>query len=275
MLPRCAQAWAAALPEGSPVFVTVDGDMTAVNRVLGVLAPVWFDSLTVVQVGQPTERSATELRSGRSGVAVCKNTGLEALSRAGVEDLFLSDDDTWPLSDHALELHTEFQFAHSMVCWGRSRIEVGAESNGYASWGWPRGVVLHVTRAVLDRVGGMSEDFGPGGHEHAEWSKRIRNSGITPVDFPTPIEYARDKAMGALRFWHAEDARRAGEALGSLGHRRKLLTSVRRVEGDWTRIEKVLARLEGSTDFISYYAADNHRDSAIVFTKPLSLGALD
>jgi hypothetical protein len=241
------------------MFVTVDGDADAVTRVEQAVGE-WTAS--VLRVGQPEDNwnQPLGMRAGRLGVAVNKNTGLEALmDDARCDDLFLSDDDSWPLSTDALGLHLGF-LAHSMVCWGRHR--KSSPRSGYAAWTWPRGAVLFVEREVVEQVGGMIEAFGPGGHEHVEWSRRICVAGLTPADYPTPLAYIEDAHLGARRWWHCEDMPQPGETVPALLARRRRLTSIRRQPIDEVHARKIMAVRRGRAAFVPYRAADNHRSSA-------------
>lgn len=276
--------WSALAPFGqhAVVYVTVDGTEAEAERVAQVCAGYAI----VYRVGQPTvkflpDQTPIELNlrhmdglPHRMGVAVNKNTGLELLMNAGsetgyptVEHLFLSDDDTSPRGMEGVILHTAGELAHSMVCWGKGRL--GQIHDGYAEWTWPRGVVLYSRRHVVTKVGGMVEEFGPGGHEHAEWSRRIHTHGFTPAPFCSPTEYALDaqvgRAHGAYNYWHAEDMPRIGEHNSMLGRRRKAQTSVRRTGADWPNINQIMASQEGSTAFVPFRAHDNGRASATLY----------
>lgn len=223
------------------------------------------------------------MREGRLGVAVNKNTGIEALMDAGVEHLFLSDDDTWPLSHEAVELHlssgvsgnpSHTGLAHSMVCWGYHRLQWPSHGN-WAEWTWPRGSMLYAHRSVIERVGGMIEEFGPGGHEHVEWSRRIHQAGLTPVLYPTPAVYAGNgqrtdasaggAGMGAGDYWYAEDMPRPNEGRAKFSLRKLRTTSVRRLHTDWPKIEALMARRDHDTSFVPYAAGGNGRASATLY----------
>lgn len=266
--------WARVLPEDAALFVTVDGSLSetrAVERLVGKHADV-------MRVGQYTyeQESAwpgatlvledtSRTRDGRLGVSVNKNTGLELLMDQTKSDhLFLCDDDTYPLLPESLEVHMELGEPHSMVCWGKHRL-VGLYGYRMAAWNWPRGVLLYARRGVVARVGGFDERFGPGGHEHVEWSRRIYQHGLTEAQFPSPAEYAeseRGPAMGAGRWWHCEDMPRKGEPLGNLRLRRKRITSVRRTDGDWDRINEIMNERDRDTTYVPFRARDNGRASA-------------
>lgn len=268
-LETAAQAWWKALaPLGLPttVLVTVDGterDAEEVSRRVVGFAEV-------VRVGQPRgpRLPSRQARNGRLGVATNKNTGIEVLIGRGVEHLFLSDDDTYPIYSKSITKHLDMSPLHSMVCWGKSRLVRPDQQSvfNYAEWTWPRGVMMYTHRTVIDAVGGMDERFGPpGGHEHAEWSMRIHNAGFTPAPFITPASYATRAGQGAAALWHCEDMPRPGEHHSLLGGRRRAMTTMKRQPGDWTRIERIMEERKGSTEFVPYTAAENGRLSATLY----------
>lgn len=260
LLKQSVEAWRQVLPLGCPLFVTVDGDERKADAVLKTVRGGFG---AVARVGQPEDTS--RLRGGRLGVAANKNTGMELMLATGAEHLFLCDDDTWPLESGALLLHTNHPvLRHSMVCWGPSRL-VGARKS-VAEWTWPRGVLMYAHRTVIGQVGGFDERFGPGGHEHVEWSRRIHQKGLTPVLFPTPRPYALDRGRAAREYWHAEDAPRRGEAAVATAQRKAGLTSVRRKPGDWDKIEAVLAERDGDTSYVPYDPVYWGRSSATLIT---------
>lgn len=263
LLQRALSYWEIYLPEDSKMVVTVDGEESAVKRVL--LAMAGRRGTPVYQVGQPIAgmKPFIPVHDGRLGVAVNKNTGIELLMDAHpdnpVDHLFLSDDDTWPLNTTALDLHAGLgRVGHSMVNWGGHRYTP-------RGWTWPRGAVLYTRRPLVEKVGGMVEAFGSGGHEHVEWSRRIHQHKFTPRPYPAPEEYAVRNGTGAGGYWHAEDMRRGNESRVSLINRRKSLTSVRRQDGDWARIEKIMDEMNGVTRFVPYAAQENGRSSATLY----------
>jgi len=244
----------------------VDGDADACRRVkplLGELTPVY-------RVGQRSEGPR------KHGVAVNKNTGLELLmDLTDATHLFLSDDDASPLSPEALKLHLDMAqpslgradgeaIVHSMLGWGRHRLNTTQRTSGhlYAVWNWPRGVVMYQTRRVIEEIGGFVEAFGPGGHEHVEFSRRIYQHGLTPELFCTPAVYAMNNARGAYAFWHCEDMPGVNEPLGNFRVRKNRNTSVVRGHGDWDRINAIMAAQDGNTAFVPYRAHQNGRSSA-------------
>lgn len=271
-LETSVRRWRQVLPIGLALVVTVDGDEEAAARAYTASGP----DVAIIRVGQPVETPGfphpslpDRVRAGRCGVAVNKNTGIEVLMDYGVEHLFLSDDDTYPLGFNALRQHIYMNtegIQHSMVCWGRSRFK--AHHLDYDTWTWPRGVMLYTARSVVEAVGGMDERFGPGGHEHVEWSRRIHQAGFTPDEFCSPPQRA-DK------FWRCEDMPRLNESLVDLGRRRKEITSVRREPGDWNEIERVMLSRDGDTSYVAYRAQENGRASATLCTASASSEPVD
>jgi hypothetical protein len=276
-LETAVRRWDRALGVGDSLFVTVDGDDAACARVAEAVAKYTGSVFRVGQVapGIP-DRLMYPNFNGRMGVAVNKNTGLELMmDQTAAAHLFLCDDDTYPRDHRALLKHTELGIPHSMVVWGAHRLQ--HQRGRYATWTWPRGVMLYQTRAVVEQVGGMVEAFGPGGHEHAEWSRRIHQHGLTPAPYITPIMYAlnwtQGKASRAGYLWHCEDMKQEGETSVELGHRRKAITSLRKGERDWDKINAVMLGMDGWTDFVPYQAHLNGRASATLCSTSTGLGA--
>lgn len=270
-LETAIDAWRALLPLGSVLVVTVDGSEEDAERAYSVFDRTKYGTMWRVGQGRP-------MREGRQGVAVNKNTGIELLMDHHVEHLFLCDDDTWPKNPQSLTKHTELVedgIPHSMVCWGGHRLT--ASRIGYATWSWPRGVLMYAHRSVIERIGGMIEEFGPGGHEHVEWSRRIHQAGLTPAPFCSPAVYAEmgpvGRATRASMFWNCEDMRKPREAFGRTRLRRNGLTSVRRTPEDWPRIEQIMAERDGDTSPVPFRARENWRTSATLCATSTGRGA--
>lgn len=275
-LETCVQEWVALLEESEYIAVTVDGspeDAQRVVRAVGYLVDVF-------RIGQPRETRGRADES-RLGVAANKNSGMELLMDScgprgfpDIEHLFLCDDDTYPLNRRAIDLHVESPLKHSMACWGRHRLD--SVSGATAQWNWPRGVLLYAERSILVNVGGMDEAFGPGGHEHVEWSRRIFQAGHTPAPYCSPAEYAqheRGPAMGAGRFWHAEDMPHKGEPLGNFRVRKRRHTSIKAEIRDWSKITEVMESRDGDTTFVPFRAGGNRRLSATLCSNLEGRGA--
>jgi len=263
LLRNCVEAWKAALEPTDHLFVTVDGDQGAVDRVAHEVRRL---TRFVYRVGQPEYVTyGPTVIPDHLGVAANKNTGLELMMETEAPRLWLSDDDSWPLSPASLVAHYNLGIAHSMVCWGRHRraFPVAAdEGPGYAVWEWPRGSVLYVDRGVVLAVGGMVEEFGVGGHEHVEWSNRIHNARLTPAAHVTPLSYMGDRSMGARALWHCEDMARVNETTSSLISRRRHLTTVVRTPEETAKQDALMESMKDSAAYVPYDAEANGRSSA-------------
>ncbi len=261
-LARTVKGWAESGVDH--LFVTVDGDQDACDRVFDLVG-LRADIYRVGQVVGIPDRM--RYREGRLGVAVNKNTGLELMMHnTDADHLFLSDDDIYPLSPMALDLHVSGNLKHSMVCWGQHRFIEIMQDYQCASWNWPRGSMMYVTRRTVEQVGGMVEAFGPGGHEHVEWSRRIHQHGITPCEYPSPYIYATQRAMAAGGYWKAIDMPLPGEGIAGYQIRKDQITSVRRLPGDWEKIEQLMAEQDGSRIFVPYTGRGNGRASATLYS---------
>lgn len=253
-LETCVDHWKMALPIGAPLFVTVDNTIEVTAEVVALLRGY---EVTIVRVGQPVGGAPYK---GRCGVAANKNTGLEALMDAGLEHLFLSDDDTWPKCARAIYDHIDTPLAHSMLGWGAHRRP--HKTTNYCAWAWPRGAVLYVRREVVEKIGGMIEAFGQGGHEHVEWSRRIHQAGLTPVPFGSPVSNWNKRALGASDLWHAEDMPKPREGMEALRRRRQSITTVKAEDHDWPHIAKMMKDKDRDTTFVPYQAEANGRLAA-------------
>lgn len=172
-----------------------------------------------------------------NGVAHTKNLGIAALMDAGCEHLFLADDDCWPIRAHWWTPYVRSTQPHLMHCWGRSRFGGEDQDAGVSHWSWPRGVLLYVTRDVVHRVGGMRIEFGRWGGEHAEWSKRIHNAGLTAHPF--------QDALGCGRgVWHCEDYTRSTPS--------SVPSRVRDHPDSTRRRHQLYDKHRGSTEFVGY-----------------------
>jgi hypothetical protein len=278
-LETSVRQWDEALSPGDSLFVTVDGSERDCANVAEVVKH-WTGS--VFRVGRPAYSGDMD-NNHRLGVAVNKNTGLELMmDRTRADHLFLSDDDCGPRSSLALDKHTDlsrkYSIGHSMVCWGAHRLlPTASEGTPYARWSWPRGVMLYTHRTVVDIVGGMVEAFGAGGHEHAEWSRRIHQSGFTPAPYISPKVYEMysiaGQAQRAERFWECQDMRKIGETSVNLGHRRKAISTLPQEARDYGNATAVMREMDGSTAFMPFRSHENGRASASLCSTSTGLGA--
>lgn len=188
-------------------------------------APDWHMPLVVVDDASEPPAQVPEwvtlIRFDRNvGIPRAKNAGIEALMDAGVEHLFLFDDDTRPrgkgwwrpyvASD---EPHLSYGFADFAdgTPVGDDHLVIG--DGNLVSHTAARGCMLYATRQVIEAAGGMDVQFGLGYYEHGDWSNRIHNLGLTTWPYA-------DVRNSDVLIYSADQAR--------LGHGRTVVTRERR-----------------------------------------------
>jgi len=127
------------------------------------------------------------------GIAKAKNKCLAMCD--GFDFVFLLDDDIFALDKSWTDEYINSGLEHAMYIFDRRLL---IKSEQYFSYDLPRGCMLFLTRKAIDTAGGMDEDFKVWGYEHAEYSRRIFNMGLTPapfIDIPNVIDlfYSYDK----------------------------------------------------------------------------------
>lgn len=141
----------------------------------------------------------------RAGVAAAKNKTLELLMAAGVDHLFLADDDIFPTVDDWWTPYLDSPEPHLMYVFGdlavgrklRDIRRLPADPD-HAAWTGPRGCLLYAERRVVDTVGGMDAAAFPGwGYEHGDWSNRIHHAGFTTWRYADVTD--------SDRIWHSMD----------------------------------------------------------------------
>lgn len=184
-----AARWHASLNEGARIGVGI----TTHNR-LAMIGRGLYEwrkhlpagaTLVVVDDASSTPVPDADFRFDQNvGVARAKNKAIELLMAAGVEHLFLADDDTWPISRDWWRPYVESPEPHLMhVFEYRTGPQPIASDGWHVAWPHPCGCFLYAHRSVVERVGGMDPGFGRWGHEHVDWSNRIHNAGLTTWRF--------------------------------------------------------------------------------------------
>lgn len=186
-------------------------------------------------------RSDTQL-----GIARAKNKCIELLMAAGVEHLFLFDDDCWPTEpgwhkpycDHP-EPHLCYLFKDRNA---RGQIlqtpRTTYDDGTMYALDHPRGCLLYMHRSVIDRVGGYRREFGIWGNEHVEYSRRIFNAGLTLQPF--------QDICGSDKLVYSLDA----DPRGHPNFARSVPEKVRREE--LARNDKTLERFQHTDDYVEY-----------------------
>jgi len=121
---------------------------------------------------------------GYTGVAITKNRCLSYLYDEGCTDIFLFDDDCWPISKEWWKPYVESKEPHLMYQFklpGKPASDMRElyRDDEIVAYSHTRGAMLYVERRVLDVVGGMDTEYGQAMYEHTDWTNRIHNAGLT------------------------------------------------------------------------------------------------
>jgi glycosyltransferase involved in cell wall biosynthesis len=159
---KTVSEWRKRLPKGAKLFVVDDGSDT------------------------PFEGADFRFEVSQ-GIAGCKNKCLHLCEDA--DYIFLADDDIYPIVDdwylpyiNSGEKHLCLTFNKFSNGKPNGRIIIKTE-NGINHYKEPCGVLLFLTREVLQAVGGMDQTYGKWGFEHLNYSVRIYNLGFTKYPF--------------------------------------------------------------------------------------------
>ena len=123
------------------------------------------------------------------GIAKAKNKCIELLIEAGCTELFLFDDDCYPICDDWYNGYIRSPEPHLSYTWwilgnGKRNNNIFLhEYNGHNVYYSPCGCMIYINKAVIDKVGGFNEQFEKYGHEHVEYSQRVNNVGLTTYAF--------------------------------------------------------------------------------------------
>lgn len=182
----------------------------------------------------------------QQGIAKAKNKCLELLMAAGVEHLFLFDDDCWPMTQGWYEKYVNHPEPHLCLLF-KDRNQRGQEmeqprtlyddSTFYALEN-PRGCMMYMQRSVVDRVGGYRPEFGVWGYEHVEYSRRVHAACLTSFPF--------QDVCGSSDLVYSVDANPRAHP----GFARSVPEKVRRQENENNRA--IYERLVGSSEYVEY-----------------------
>ncbi len=155
------------------------------------------------------------------GVARTKNKCLELLYDAGCDDMFLFDDDAYPVVEDWWQPYVNSREPHLMsvfITERRSWSQVIYQDSEIRALSRPQGYMLYTNRLVLDTVGGMDPAFGRWGWEHISWSNRIHAAGLTSfryadVQTDKKLIHSMDE-LGELERSVPADIRKRGDLKG-------------------------------------------------------------
>ena len=133
--------------------------------------------IVVNDAGEPTEYDTFRFPE-RAGIPRAKNKCLELAMAAGSDEIFLFDDDCYPISKGWEMPYIRSPFRH--LCF-TFLPQAGIYPDGlhkYHSLG--NGCMLYIHRDVVDNIGGFDTSFGIGKYEHTQFSFRAYNAGYCP-----------------------------------------------------------------------------------------------
>lgn len=131
------------------------------------------------------------------GIPNAKNKCLAMAVEWGAEEIFLFDDDCWPIArnwhrpyiNHP-EPHLMYQF--KLKNKGVKDMRELYRDEQTVAYSHTRGAMIYVNKVVLDTVGGLDTEYGLGMYEHPDWTNRIHNAGLTTyraMDVPNSSKY--------------------------------------------------------------------------------------
>lgn len=137
---------------------------------------------------------AKDTDSDRKGVAYRKNECLRALKDC--DHIILLDDDCYPIKDGWIEFLISSKQNHLLYL-NHTHNKIGRfkDIDIYKDCG---GVMLYLTKEVINKVGAFNEEFIRWGLEHCEYSLRIFKAGLTPAAYM--MKKGTDKYFYALDY---------------------------------------------------------------------------
>lgn len=118
------------------------------------------------------------------GIPYSKNKCLKYLYEAGCDDIFLCDDDTFPIKNEWWKPYAGHKEPHLMYQFklpGKPDSDMREiyRDEYTVAYTHTRGAMIYIHRELLDVVGGMDTAYGKGTFEHPDWTNRIHNAGLT------------------------------------------------------------------------------------------------
>jgi len=119
----------------------------------------------------------------RKGIAYGKNQCLEDLKDC--DYIFLFDDDCFPIKkgweEFFINHHKKTGDHHFLYLRETANIICTSEKNGLRIFNNCGGCFMFLTKEVIEKVGGFNKDYGYYGFEHAGYTNRIHEAGMTPT----------------------------------------------------------------------------------------------
>jgi len=145
------------------------------------------------------------------GIVASKNASLLALVDAGCEELFLFDDDAWPISPdwekpyiRSPEPHLSYQFLDLAINVKIRDMAILYHDDKHIAYTGQRGVMLYYNISAIRKVGGFDPIYQRGMYEHSDLAMRIYHSGLTSWAFADVVGsnkliYSLDEHMSVKR----------------------------------------------------------------------------
>lgn len=194
VLDKSIEKWRQHLPDGADLIVVDDGST-------------------------PPHPLADYRFSHNSGIASAKNKCIELLLNKGCTHLFLADSDTWPVTDDWYVPYIKSNVKHLSFTFtklhnGRSNGHtVVSKKKNLVEYSSPCGCMIYIHSDVINKIGGFDVDYPQWGYEHADFSRRAYNAGITPSPYLD--------VSNSLELFHSMDY--FAEVCGSVNHRTKAI----------------------------------------------------
>lgn len=194
VLNRSIAKWRQHLPDGTELIVVDDGSI-------------------------PPHPLADYRFTHNSGIASAKNKCIELLLSKGCTHLFLADSDTWPTTNDWHIPYVTSKVKHLSFTFTRLH---NGRPNGHAVIGKRKGLVEHsspcgcmiyIHADVITKIGGFDVDYPQWGYEHADFSRRAYNAGVTPRPYLD--------VHNSLDLFHSMDY--FTEVAGSVSHKVKAI----------------------------------------------------
>ena len=167
------------------------------------------------------------------GIVAAKNACLEHLMDAGVEHLFLFDDDAWPKAGGwwepyvaSPEPHLSYQFLDLATGNSLGDLTVVHEDSEHVAYSGQRGVMLYYDRRAIEAVGGFDPVYGRGMYEHSDLANRIYARGLTTwryadVAGSSDLIHSLDEHEAVERSVAATERRRQEKANAAIHNERR------------------------------------------------------
>ncbi|PPC63900.1 glycosyltransferase [Pantoea sp. ICBG 1758] len=168
------------------------------------------------------------------GIVQAKNASLRALLDAGCEELFLFDDDAWPIVEDwhqpyidSPEPHLSYQFLDLAVNIKLRDLSVLYQDDKHIAYTGQRGVMLYYHRSAINAAGGFDPIYQRGMYEHADLALRIYHRGLTSWAFADVVGsnrliYSLDEHMNIKRSVNrVEREQQVKRNVGIYNHRRE------------------------------------------------------